>query len=122
MKPTDEQIKEFWEGCGFEHKPETQAKWQTLVEASNTVPDIWRDYAVWIAPTGEEWLSLPNVRLDNLFKYAVTRLRADYRNWKSGLMLDLLHRWLDDWDKGEEDDPALALFWAIYELLNQVEG
>ena len=107
--------KEFWERCGF--------KWST-----DTMGD-WKDCTYWHNPPDtEEWGAtwLPEIDLNNLFKYAVPKL--------SYLSLDGF--WNGDENcfnyaatvgtpEGEYKeheyykDPALALFWAIWEVIKK---
>ena len=71
MNPTDEQIKKFWERCGF---------WQYT---------IWHGFMgltshkEWIDPKGDIYGdNLPPIDLNNLFKYAVPKLKRDgYGFW-----------------------------------------
>lgn len=107
-KPTDEQVKKFWEWCG------------------------WRDYYPlggrngWSEPiTNIYSLHLPPIDLNNLFKYAVPKFTMKYP--------------LITFNTNDEDysccsinccekncknfsgwgTPALALFWAIWEVKNE---
>ena len=107
-QPSENQIREFWEWCGFEHLPCSQ---------------ITRERC-WVDPIeGDHTKERPPIDLNNLFKYAVPKLRyadiikpdgkdtygASVRNGegivgKQGYNFD-------------NEDPALALFWAIYEVI-----
>jgi len=91
MKPTDKQEKEFWEGCGLK-----------IINGLNC-------------------FTAPPIDLNNLFKYAVPKLSEDY-------YIDIMN-YRDIW-QGRiqsklgivgavkvDEDPALALFWAIYEVV-----
>ncbi len=103
-KLADEQIKEFWEWCGFE--------W---FEAMG----VWRDY--WLYPDDKrihEHFNLPRIDLNNLFEYAAPKLKAEvikfvpFSNGGYGCVLTP-KGWKNDISTLEET-PALALFWAIY--------
>uniref|UniRef100_A0A6M3JNV7 Uncharacterized protein n=1 Tax=viral metagenome TaxID=1070528 RepID=A0A6M3JNV7_9ZZZZ len=75
-KPTNEQIKEFWEWCGF----------KVALGKLYWYPD--KEFS----PARR----LPSVDLNNLFKYAVPKLNMPVI-------------------------PALALFWAIWEVIKKGE-
>ncbi len=93
-KPTDEQVKEFWEWCG-------QERYYCGKEI-----DIQH---------------FPRIDLNNLFKYAVPKAldkletRFDtLTNTIRGLEL-LFPKWIDNLRKGYSVEDAL--FWAIYEVM-----
>lgn len=86
MKPTDSEVQELWERCGFELKG-----------------------VAWFYG-GHYWgAKLPVIDLNNLFKYAVITEDMDYLPYYR----QLFDRWLSLLE--DEPDPALALFWAIKE-------
>ena len=90
MQPTEEQLKKFWEKCGFKQHTPIGYRY------------IYPDYR--IAP-------LPPIDLNNLFKYAVPKLTKPELTYV-----------LNDWNIRMllfGQDPALALFWALYEVLNR---
>jgi hypothetical protein len=112
-KPTEEQLKEFWEWCGFREVLGSMGV-KVLIP-----PDKNRFDA-----TGADLL----LTLDNLFKYAVPKLMEnDYslRLTASKLVADhsdsynvRITKFLN-WEKDiiiQGADPALALFWAIWEV------
>ncbi len=98
-EPTKEQIREFWECCGWKWETEltfTELRWQT--------------------PEGTLVFDLPPIDLNSLFQYAIPRLllfrdKNDYYmvigRWYQILLYHLL-----------EDDPALVLFWVIWEVIH----
>ena len=114
-KPTEAQIKEFWEWCGFKKK---------------TMKDKDGDFHVLYEPDGEQynlWIGrfqghelevgklYPNIDPNNLFKYAIPKI-TDYllRNGGKGCRCVIWHenhRYIST-----HKDPALALFWAIWEV------
>lgn len=108
MKPTDEQVKKFWEKCGFEYRPMISVKYEK-----------W----VWYYPdTPYSYLELPPIDLNNLFRYAVPKVlkydvvlvckgEREYEasTWESPNGKQITYT--------EARDPALALFWAIWEVL-----
>lgn len=110
MKPTEEQIKAFWEGCGL------VPVWGGYGEFSHDNPD------------DDEPVELD---LNSLFKYAVPKL--DFEKVGSEIVFRAVAWYTDsgavaDWEcclhitpegiRGESsEDPALALFWAIYEVI-----
>ena len=94
-EPTQKQIKEFWERCGF--------RW-TVSKTGN--------YWVRTDPSGTEGqmeviIHYPSIDLNNLFKYAVPKLQVEYRNWKS-----VLHNWVDELT-GDYEKDTLSLFCLI---------
>jgi len=96
-RPTEAQIKEFCEWCGFRH-----------TESPNEF--IRRNW--WTNPEHLCESHLPPIDLNNLFKYAVPKLES----W------DCIIDWAIDMINAYADgrtlkDPALALFWAIYEVV-----
>ena len=101
MNPTQEQIKELWEWCGW---------------SSNG--------AYWFSPFPNEHSAknLPSIDLNNLFKYAVPKL--DYPNMLLYYVVNVkewycvLRMASHPWEIGEfSETPALALFWAIYKVM-----
>lgn len=106
MKPTDEQIKEFWEWCGVQpHIKITGVKYHAgmALDGSGRMESVY-----------------PPPDLNNLFKYAVPKLQyqVNLKNIRDG--------WLCMLFNGKQnpprievigEDPALALFWVIYEVL-----
>lgn len=99
--PTEAQIKEFWEGCGFKWTGSYSRYWESPDMPSKAFPQ------------------LPPVDLNNLFKYAEFKAVIDIginlkisideaRKWLFG-------RWLENIKKGM--NYADALFWAIYEVI-----
>ena len=116
MKPTKEQVKKFWEWCGFQ-------KIENPLEML-----LW----IYLAPD-KNYLSLkgyPEIDLDHLgliFKYAVPKLKI--------LGYDCLISTSEDFYECEicdsrfppvkqaqlkqDKDPALALFWAIYKVIEE---
>ena len=95
MKPTNEQIKEFWEWCGQ----------VTVRRVRSHEPGSFRDQAYY-----------PTLDLNNLFKYAVPKL--EWRSFEFEIIADEWHCSINpDGIIGTGKDPALALFWAIYEVI-----
>lgn len=97
--PTEEQIKEFWEKCGF---------YQSSLSG----------HIDWCTPSGKicDHIGLkfpPPIDPNNLFKYAVPKPKS-----KSFLMLWILNL-IQDWAMSKDTDPALALFWALHELMKK---
>ncbi|KKN72645.1 hypothetical protein LCGC14_0408870 [marine sediment metagenome] len=95
-KPTDEQVKEFWEKCGF--------KRDSIIEH-------------WDYPDGSPYSQLPPTDLNNLFKYAVPKVyeylcrKGDYYKMRR------IYKSIEYQDKLGEYNPALALFWALWEVM-----
>ena len=120
-KPTEAQIKEFWEWCGFveEYEAGTNAWW---VKAPDSRGDV----------------NYPPIDLNNLFKYAVP-------NWITGIEFswgDEAHTttickvWYgiyaglgqntqqlrQDFYEAEGNTEALALFWALWQVKEKSNG
>lgn len=112
-KPTKEQIQQFWEKCGF----------RFCLSASEN-PHYWLD------PQGRAVNSPPPPDLNNLFKWAVPKL--DEGEFDISLYR-LLGEHKEDYTEGwtasvgndglniavykSDNNPAIALFWAIWEVL-----
>jgi len=97
-EPTEEQIKELWEWCGFTY--------------SYLPPHF-------VTPNGESLDSEPDIDLNNLFKWAVSKLiergihSIEFLYDEDGVRCFLAP--LSNWTR--DQDPALALFWAIYKVI-----
>lgn len=109
MKPTDEQIKKFWKWCGFriEEAP-------SLYTPMN---EPLRYYKVLRFPDGEHNLDLqyPLIDPNNLFKYAVPKLFTGQSKMERNGTYLLLCKAMRDYTDGQ--NPALALFWAIWKVI-----
>lgn len=91
MKPTDEQIKEFWEWCGL--KVIQSADGYLMVKNA-------KGHTSWL-----------DVDLNNLFKYAVPKVGKNH--------MGLFAFWIRQ-AVVEDKDPALALFWALWEVKSNI--
>jgi hypothetical protein len=112
-QPTQEQIKEFWEWCGFKQVENWKQKgfhYENTIKKPN-----------WVAPDEpliEYGISyLPRIDLNNLFKYAVPKLPAGSLLWYGnnkgyGVCINYPHIEIDN------QNPALALFWVIWEVIH----
>ncbi len=115
MKPTDEQVKEFWEKLG--------------VKGEYYVHDTFGEFGGRV--TGMKY---PPIDLNNLFKYAVPKLLGgdrylfitfDVTSNEAGLVACEIStlRFSDEgatrikWE-ASDNDPALALFWAIWAVFH----
>ena len=91
-QPTEARIKEFWEWCGLERKQGLDIR------------------AGWYSPDGRFLgRDTPLLDLNNLSRYAIPKLMAEYHNWKS-----VLHDWVDGLT-GDYEKDTLSLFWLIRE-------
>lgn len=90
-QPTEEQIKEFWEWCGF----------TILLEGMCLYP---RDKGV-----SGRVKPLPPIDLNSLFLYAIPKIKSEFPNWKS-----VLHDWVEGLSGNYYD--ALVLFWAVWKV------
>jgi len=115
-QPTQEQIKELWEWCGL--KQNGFGNW-----------GIWNGFCLDLLPDNSNWgdnIKHPTIDLNNLFKYAVPKLLTvriygnvpfHYQVQVSLPPTEEVHvpeLIQGDWYK----DPALALFWAIWEVIH----
>jgi len=134
-EPTGEQVEKFWKWCGW-----------TLRDV--TPPGAVHQYISWFTPDGKETeygSENPCVDLNSLFKWAVPKLRelgwmcrVQYSPLRDPETFTLITDWtgyaslfwvkVGEVAKGWEalsypavihKDPALALFWAIWELIEQ---
>ena len=108
-EPTQEQLKKFWEWCGF--------KW--IIDIHSNYWSETQDYSHWKNPDGKD-CKFPDITLDNLFKYAVPKL-VRYK-LECADMMNKTHRatfWTGATTYVEVDSnkPELALFWAIYSVI-----
>ena len=110
MKPTDVQVKKFWERCGFIYKPDWEKCWK--------YPN---------SPHHQSTATL-KITLNNLFKYAVPKLlekegyyfelRSPYKDMPYCAVIGK-HNEYEAWTlhSSENEDPALALFYALQEAM-----
>ena len=114
MKPTEEQIKKFWE------------KIADRVESFNE----GRHYHFWFG--GEVYegeptsfaSGIPIIDLNNLFKYAVPKIATlDYYielyHDKPTFVASIYRRDGEYETVVRNEDPALALFWAIWKVIDE---
>ncbi len=104
MEAKDAEVKEFWEGCGFNQRSYRKP-------ACSHTPRC----KYWLNPRGKWISSLPPIDLDNLSRYAIPKLIKEYRNWKS-----VLHDWVDELT-GDYEKDALALFRSLYPIITGKE-
>ena len=105
--PSQEQIKEFWEWCGFREV------------YSQTTPSYW---LWWLSPEGSRMQKLPPIDPNNLFKYAVPKLTnciVCFDTAEQRVSLYTVHKGYTDNQRVYDKDPALALFWAIYKIIEK---
>jgi len=117
-EPTQEQIKELWEWCGLKLYSEN-------IQLSSGLwwPDLWE------CPEGGVSFT-PDLDLNNLFKYAVPKLEFVRLQWQpyikhhsvlvtirtlAGIPNKNVVGGLEIKEGG--NDPALALFWAIWGII-----
>jgi len=127
---TENQIKEFWEWCGF--------KYQGFIPSFGNIPEqkeAWRypDGSMCFLSAYGTATGLPDINLDNLFKYAVSNVMESNQNFIDIQVRRYIAPGYDDFlisytceiwsDNGQgsvikqADTPALALFWAILEVI-----
>ena len=111
MKPTKAQESEFWEWCGF----------KKIIPTNKPFKFGWE----YPSPSLDFTNLLPDIDLNNLFEFAVPKLpNTDVVSLEQGLWSIHIHDtaeskayWVNQ-PKGC-DDLALALFWAIYEIIKE---
>ena len=88
-KATEAQVKEFWEWCGIRR---------------NVYNDSWANgYPCYDS-------------LDDLFKYAVPKVKwYQLNSWGSNHHA-FIHKEGCNWVGTSSEDPALALFWALWQV------
>lgn len=98
MKPTDSEVKEFWESCGLRTEYEDEVQYWYDPDGTLIGKGFW------------EWS--PPIDLNNLFRYA-TPLLDEFLDIDTEI-IPLLEKWIKA-SYLEDKDPAPALFWAIKE-------
>jgi hypothetical protein len=89
MEITQEELKRFWEWCGFKYHTYPEHWYLGKIEIYGTR---------WITPDGKyALLDVPILNLDNLFEYAVPKIRG------------LKYPIIDEICFGKEDDKDLAM-------------
>ncbi len=100
-EPTEAQIKEFWEWCGFRRLPlgNKGYHFESTIKTMNWMPpDKTEIYA------SIEYL--PRIDLNNLFKYTINILDLDTRR-------KILNEWVADILTNPKKDVAISLFGVI---------
>ena len=116
-KPTDEQIREFWEWCGFKYSHSARSK-------NFYTGALGRNVRFYSYPDGDVG-EIPPIDLNNLFKYAVPNVKwIQLSVGHAGLYIAQVRLYSDNKESFkkalcEDKDPALALFWAIWEAINE---
>lgn len=122
-QPTQEQIKEFWEWCGLKwfwnHNPDCRCD---AVDNDDSMRSwYYKDGNEWKLAT-RFWNEPMKVDLSNLFQYAVPKL--GHYHLQNTPLKDSKHyarvQSADNkWAEVYANDPALALFWAIYSVIKE---
>lgn len=124
-KPTEEQITKFWEWCGFKYVRVDTIPWHKKPEDYQT--NIWYANNHWVYPDGSRNKDCPSIDLNNIFKWAVPKLeRNNLYNYihfgfdKSCPEITTVQLTFQDklLGVGDSKDPALALFWAIWRVID----
>jgi len=129
---TPAQIQELWEWCGWTHLP----------YKGDALLGKLRD-ACWIEPgeieqrPGNWHFDLPPVDLNNLFKYAAPKLQDkghqvellgfEHKGYRATVYEDGFTQdgagnyepFIQPMEQATDNDPALALFWAIWKVIQQ---
>lgn len=110
-EPTTEQVIELWKGLGWEFTPDGKFF------------RVYKDASGWgyVSKLVESTLSL-----DYLFLNAVPKLDEGYTftfyQLTNGWMVEIHESSPIAVGEGQAETPALALFWAIMEVIHQEEG
>lgn len=126
--PSKEQVRKFWEWCGLQIE---------LVWASESYDfpgynfySKKNEFTNYHIPAFKdefgEWQEVPELDLNNIFKYAVPKLLPKYSleliTWNEGRYKVIINKavkgWAETFTTRVGNDPALALFWAIMEIIN----
>ena len=121
-EPTQEQIKEFWEWCGFKLITEVWEQIKVLnwsLDRASELPEM-----VIISPDDSFIKELPSFDLNNLFKYAVPKaIDKIMLPQEQGCSCEIAYaiifkKWLQYL---ELDIPnhVTTLFWAIWEVIEK---
>jgi hypothetical protein len=98
LQPSEQELCEFWGWCGFRHQCED-----------------------WYEEPNGEISQLPPIDLNNLFKYAVPKLHDCIVSFDTtdeyNCNLYTVHKGYTDNQRVRNIDPAVALFWAIWEII-----
>ena len=97
-KPTDSQIRELWEKCGFKYD---------TTKTKGFVHDIGWRYPDGHVCGGCHISYLPPIDLNNLSRYAIPKFIKEYHNWKS-----VLHDWVEGLT-GDYEKDTLSLYWLL---------
>jgi len=112
-QPTRRQLKKFWEWCGVRYEP--TGDWIKVI-----LPD-----GGWCRVLLKSWAIEPPLDLNNLFKYAVPKVRyvgLTKPDGKDVYSVGVRNGpGIVGYEKYSFDmsDPALALFWAIEKLIDK---
>lgn len=117
-RPTEEQIREFWQklGAELEHDWENEYCGHTI---SDCVCRVCHQ-SDWPPPTNNR--CYPPITLDNLFRWAVPKLQMyELRSYNQDGEHTVVVSILTDggWRGQVAKDPALALFWAIWKVMDK---
>jgi len=99
MKPTEEQVRRFWEWCGLKQNRYT---------------------GDWYSSPDTKVFPRPVLDLNNLFKYAVPKVDG-YKLATNPEIPDTVYaeiRMCNRYFTDRDTEPALALFWAIYKVID----
>lgn len=109
MRPTTEQIRTFWEWAGFRIEDGPSAPAGKVIRSRCKYPNGHRGY-------------IPVISLNNLFKWAMPKLINDIGTMATYMLAcDAMYEAIEKVNFSEKKaeyngEPALALFWAIWEV------
>jgi len=109
MIPTEDQVRELWEWCG----------WKKDIDSGIY---YYKSKVKWIPPDSkdaDDFLTKPPpIDLTSLFEYAVPKLNGRYKlEGTGGYHFATVWKDVIAYVEVRDTDPALALFWAIWEVI-----
>ena len=125
-EPTEKQIKEFWEWCGFRHNVPSPklAKRKDIPHPGRFLKEQWYIHSGFADVKEDYCGGRPPIDLNNLFKYAVPKVHnfetvtfylATKGRW--GCYFEGQHFKGSYIDYTVGGTSALALFWTIYKMI-----
>lgn len=121
MDIKQEDLIRFWTWCGFKENPDKSKLWNYDGKFKET--NHW-----WIAPTGKNYVDLPQPTLDNLYQYSIPKLQdkgyfvALIAYEHKGFKVNISHITNENAQFSiESDSPTEALCNAIMKVVNNVQ-
>jgi len=114
-QPSESQIREFWKRLDFKFSPKTQdIKFGGEPQSKYSIANHW------IYPDSSYHKTLPPMNLTSLFKHAIPKLEAYSMDNRPHNGHYVYYVWVTlglKTGKAINFDPVLALFWAIWAVI-----